>query len=199
MLFAVKKVFYVFCIMVMISAIPDVYAEDNYNYPSPEIQYNMNKVISDMKSLNEKYANEGPTKVPQLIYLFSDSVPDVTMKNVFKAAKKISSIEFTGCLQGFIGEDSGDLRKFIEKQVGKGEIDNIEVRLDPFFFRDLEVAQVPALVYAKCSTTPTQCDYEMIIYGDSSLDYLISQMSSHAISKEDKVLLSKVAYEIRHQ
>ncbi len=185
--------------MIMTSTMPKGYAEDNYNYPSPEIQYNMNQVVSDMKALNEKYAQEGPTKVPQLIYLFSDSVPDVTLKNIFKAAKKINSIEFTGCLQGgFIGEDSANLKQFIKKQVSKAEIDNVEVRLDPFFFRDLEVVQVPALVYAKCSTTPTQCDYEMIIYGDSSLEYLVSQMSTHAVDLNDKTLLAKVAHEIRH-
>jgi hypothetical protein len=188
---------YILIILAVVFVAVIAYAETNYNYPQPEIQYNMNKVISDMKELNKKFEAEGPYKAPQLVYLYSDSVPATTMKNIFKSAKKIKSLEFTGCLQGFKGDDDVALRKFIEEQVRKAEIDEMEVRLDPFFFRDLEVTEVPALVYAKCSSNPTHCDYEMIIYGDSNLEYLVSQMANNAQNKADKELLSRVAYEIR--
>lgn len=167
---------------------------DNFNFPQPEISYDMNQVYKQMQEFNEEYKKNGPTKIPQLIYLFSDSVPTVTVENIFKQAKKIHSIEFTGCLRGFKGDTDKDLRAFIEQQVEKGKIDNLEVRLDPFFFRELGVQQVPALVYAECTRYPTKCDYKYIIYGDSKLDYLVEQI--YRASKSDK-LLEAVLKELR--
>jgi hypothetical protein len=148
----------------------------SYDYPQPEIQYDMTQILQQMKGFTDEYAENGPRKTAQLIYLFSDSVPAVTVENVFAQAKKINSAEFTGCLRGFKGDTDKDLRAFIEKQVAKGKIDNLEVRLDPFFYRDLNINNVPALVYAECTRYPTQCDYKYVIQGDSRLEYLVEQM-----------------------
>jgi len=158
-----------------------VYAEQvnmskNNNYPQPEIQYDMKDIIKQMEEFQNEYKEKGRRKEPQLVYLYSDSIPKTTIRNVFKDAQKIKSISFTGCMRGFKGETSADLKKFMQQQVKKGEINNIPVRLDPFFFEDLGVKRVPALVYAECTTYPTQCDYKYIIYGDSSLTYLVEQI-----------------------
>jgi hypothetical protein len=165
--------------VIMITALTAVAYSEGFkfnNMPQPEITYDMNKVYGQMQEFTDKFRKEGPTKTPQLIYLFSDSVPAITMENVFAQAKKITSLEFTGCVRGFKGKTDKDLRKFIEHQVEKGKIDNQEVRMDPFFFRDLNVKKVPALVYASCSSQPVNCDYHYIVYGDSRLDYLVEQI-----------------------
>ncbi len=149
---------------------------NNNKYPQPEIRYDMENILKQMKKFQKEYKKHGRRKIPQLVYLYSDSVPATTVENVFKDAKKIKSINFTGCLRGFKGKTSADLKNFIRKQVRKGKIHNIKVRLDPFFFKDLGVKRVPALVYAKCTTQPTKCDYKYIVYGDSSLAYLVEQI-----------------------
>lgn len=149
---------------------------EQFSYPQPEIQYNMKNVLEQMEKFKNEYKKNGRRKQPQLVYLYSDSMPESTLQNIFADAKKIESIEFTGCVQGFIGETSADLKKYMIKQVEKTGIENIAVRINPFFFRDLEVKRVPALVYAKCTSYPTKCDYEYIIYGDSRLSYLVEQI-----------------------
>jgi len=173
-----RKIFLVIAIVVALGGLS--YAgQSNMSvkkYPQPEIRYDMKNVLKQMKEFQNEYKKKGRRKKPQLVYLYSDSVPVKTVKNIFKDAKKIKSINFTGCLRGFKGKTSADLKNFIRKQVKKNKIDNIKVRLDPFFFTDLNVKRVPALVYAKCTTYPTKCDYKYIVYGDSSLAYLVEQI-----------------------
>jgi type-F conjugative transfer system pilin assembly protein TrbC len=166
---------------------------NDFNYPQPIIKYDFNEVLEQSKKFNDYYKKNGRYKKAQLVYLYSDSVPKTTIENIFKQAKKIKSIEFTGCLRGFIGNTAKDLKTFIQKQVEKGKIDNIEVRLDPFFFRDLNVQQVPALVYARCTEQPVKCDYDYIIYGDSNLEYLLEKI----YDKSKDGLIKKVLNEIK--
>lgn len=149
---------------------------EQFDYPQPEIKYDMNNVLEQMQDFQKEYKENGRRKKPQLIYLYSDSMPASTLLSVFKNAKKIKSIEFTGCVRGFTGETSADLKKYMQKQIKKAKIDNIPVRMDPFFFKDLGVKRVPALVYAKCTNYPTKCNYKYIIYGDSKLSYLLEQI-----------------------
>ncbi|MDK2792978.1 MAG: hypothetical protein PWQ25_1841 [Deferribacteres bacterium] len=184
-----KRLFLLFLLIIALNG----YSE-NFNYPQPMIKYDIKEILEQTKRFNEYIRKHGRYKRPQLVYLYSDSVPKTTVENVFKQAKKIKSIEFTGCLKGFIGNTSKDLRNFIQKQVEKGKIDNIEVRLDPFFFKDLNVKKVPALVYAHCTEQPVECDYDYIIYGDSRLDYLVEKI--YEISKDD--LIGKVLNELKN-
>jgi type-F conjugative transfer system pilin assembly protein TrbC len=184
------KIFYILFITVFVI---NAFA-DTFSYPQPQISYDMNDILEQTKHFQEHYKKYGRYKKPQLVYLYSDSVPKTTIENIFKQAKKIKSIEFTGCLRGFIGNTAKDLKTFIQKQVEKGKIDNIEVRLDPFFFRDLNVKQVPALVYSRCTEQPVKCDYDYIIYGDSRLDYLVEKI--YEISKDD--LIGKVLNELKN-
>jgi len=149
---------------------------EQYDYPQPEIKYDMNNVLRQMKQFQSEYKKNGRRKQPQLIYLYSDSMPASTLQSIFKDAKRIKSIKFTGCVRGFIGKTSADLKKYMKKQVKKAKIDNIPVRMDPFFFKDLGVKRVPALIYARCTNYPTKCDYKYIIYGDSKLSYLVEQI-----------------------
>lgn len=185
-----KRAIYIFLLMYVLNI---AYA-DTYKFPQPMIKYDMKDILSQTKQFQKMYRKYGRYKKPQLVYLYSDSVPKTTVENVFKQAKKIKSIEFTGCMRGFVGNTSKDLKKFIQKQVEKGKIDNIEVRLDPFFFRDLNVKQVPALVYSRCTEQPVKCDYDYIIYGDSRLDYLVEKI--YEISKDD--LIGKVLNELKN-
>ncbi|MGA1846218.1 TrbC family F-type conjugative pilus assembly protein [Deferribacter abyssi] len=185
-----KRVIFTF---LLVFALSIAYA-DTYKFPQPMIKYDMKDIIEQTKRFREMYKKYGRYKKPQLVYLYSDSVPKSTIENVFKQAKKIKSIEFTGCMRGFIGNTAKDLKRFIQKQVEKGKIDNIEVRLDPFFFRDLNVKQVPALVYAHCTEQPVECDYDYIIYGDSRLDYLVDKIYE---ASKDK-LIGKVLEELRN-
>jgi len=181
-----------FSIFLLIFILNIAYA-DTYKFPQPMIKYDIKDIIEQTKQFKEMYKEYGRYKKPQLVYLYSDSVPKPTVENVFNQAKKIKSIEFTGCMRGFVGNTSKDLKKFIQKQVEKGKIDNIEVRLDPFFFRDLNVKQVPALVYSRCTEQPVKCDYDYIIYGDSNLEYLLEKI----YDKSKDGLIKKVLNEIK--
>ncbi|MEC9492002.1 TrbC family F-type conjugative pilus assembly protein [Flexistipes sp.] len=165
-----------FLIIVFILVSVSLVIAGQYDYPQPEIKYDMENVLKQMKRFQNEYKKNGRKKQPQLVYLYSDSMPASTLRSIFKDAKKIKSIKFTGCVRGFIGKTSADLKKYMRKQVKKAKIDNIPVRMDPFFFKDLKVKRVPALVYAKCTTYPTKCDYKYIIYGDSKLSYLVEQI-----------------------
>jgi len=149
---------------------------EQYDYPQPEIKYDMGNTLKQMKRFQNEYKKNGRKKQPQLIYLYSDSMPASTLQSIFKDAKKIKSIEFTGCVRGFIGKTSADWKKYMKKQVKKAKIDNIPVKMDSILFKKLKVKRVPALVYAKCTNYPTKCDYKYIIYGDSKLSYLVEQI-----------------------
>ncbi|MCD8567499.1 MAG: hypothetical protein LRY50_03810 [Geovibrio sp.] len=77
--------------VIMITALTAVAYSEGFkfnNMPQPEITYDMNKIYGQMQEFTDKFRKEGPTKTPQLIYLFSDSVPAITMENVFAQAKK---------------------------------------------------------------------------------------------------------------
>ena len=165
-----------FLIIVFILVSAGLATAEQYDYPQPKIKYDMGNVLKQMKRFQNEYKKNGRRKQPQLIYLYSDSMPANTLRNIFKDAKKIKSIKFTGCVRGFIGETSADWKKYMKRQVKKAKIDNIPVKMDSILFKKLKVNRVPALVYAKCTSYPTKCDYEYIIYGDSRLSYLVEQI-----------------------
>jgi len=165
-----------FLIIVFVLASAGLTIAEQYDYPQPEIKYDMGNVLKQMKQFQSEYKKNGRRKQPLLIYLYSDSMPAKTLQSIFKDAEKIKSIEFTGCVRGFIGKTSADWKKYMKRQVKKAKLDNMPVKMDSILFKELKVKRVPALVYAKCTNYPTKCDYKYIIYGDSKLSYLVEQI-----------------------
>lgn len=146
-------------------------------YPQPEIRYDTNALIRQGIEARTRYKNEGQTKNAALFYLYSDSMPDQTLKNIFRDAKRIKAIPFYGVVRGFTGEGKEALKSYMQKQINKTEADDIETKMDPYVFRELKAQKVPALAYGACTTQPVKCDYYAIIYGDAELEYMVSQIA----------------------
>lgn len=162
-------------------------------FPQPEIQYDTNALIRQGIEAKTRFQNQGQIKNPVLFYLYSESVPDQTLKNIFRDAKKIKTIPFYGVVRGFSGEGDDALKNYIQKQVNRTEAEEIETKMDPYVFRELNTKKVPALAYGACTNTPVKCEYYAIIYGDSELEYMVSQIAK---AMNNDPLMAKVLKEL---
>lgn len=115
-------------------------------------------------------------KTSQIIfYLFSKTVPDETVKNIFKAAKKLpNKYDFYGVLRGL---DKDGLKKMETWH----EIDGVTVKINPIIFDEAQVNTVPAVVYAECKTTAPilrtgSCAFKKVLFGDVSLEFALEKM-----------------------
>lgn len=110
-----------------------------------------------------------------IFYLFSKTVPDYTVKNVFKDSKNIPSrYQFNGVLRGL---DKDGLKKLEEWQ----EISDVTVKINPIIFDEAKVNTVPAFVYAECNTTTpilrtNSCVFKKVLFGDVSLEFALEKM-----------------------
>lgn len=119
-----------------------------------------------------------------IFYLFSQSVPDVTVNSVFDQAKKLvkEDIVFYGVVRGVDGD-----RKILDKfrnLRSKG----IRLKINPLIFRGVGAEVVPAFVYAVCpeknSFRSRDCDYRLVVYGDMTLAGALEKLSQGDVALE---------------
>lgn len=127
-----------------------------------------------------------PEKTPHIFYLYSFSMEPVSVENfIFEAAsfrKKHPEFKFYGVLRGFPKKSSFEKIEKIKK-----ELDGIsfKTKFHPYFFRDLNIERVPAIVVADCPKNffrYRQCEFKYVVRGDISL-----KKAFEVISKREKI------------
>ncbi len=146
---------------------------------SGQVKSYIDNQISSKKDTNRKsdvipagasadlFAN--PPKQPYVFYLFSGSMPDVAIGNVFIQALKLDGLNFRGVLRGV--DDNQDV---IRKLMGiREQAEGITIAINPLVFKYVGAQVVPAFVFAHCPTPAmfrsAECDFDYVVYGDMSL------------------------------
>ncbi|GER94865.1 hypothetical protein A45J_2631 [hot springs metagenome] len=121
-----------------------------------------------------------PEKEEYIFYLFSKSVPDITLESVFNQSKKLPNINFYGVLRGIDKTHS-----VFEKIKNIKGFEDITIKVNPLIFKAVGAQVVPAIVYAYCPPPDmfrsAECDYQYVVYGDISLAGALEVMGEHNI------------------
>lgn len=135
------------------------------------------------KSLNNM---SSPIKnVDTIFYLFSLGVNDVSFNNFFFDAQRIKKdFLYFGGLNGFPKDNLKiAFSRAVNKQYAKDKV-QYKVKLTPYFYKDLNVKEVPAYIFAKCpnkkdgSFKHIDCEYKYMIRGDITLTKALEILSS---------------------
>lgn len=127
-----------------------------------------------------------------LFFLFSLSVPEQTVENVFSAAKDITEKEkvyFYGVLRGLNRKGSRPVEARIWaylSRVNEKAGGDIRVKVNPEMFKALKVNFVPAYVLADCPVTAgiirsKGCEYRGILYGDVSPYFAVEKFKERGL------------------
>ena len=106
-------------------------------------------------------------KEPTLFIFSSSSVPIITINNYLDDAKKIG-------LKTYLVYRGLDDRLKYELYLTAKKRDAFLAKIHPFMYRDLNITEVPTLVFAKCPAKEfryKKCDYLYKMIGDASLSY----------------------------
>ncbi|OGW23083.1 MAG: hypothetical protein A2X55_08905 [Nitrospirae bacterium GWB2_47_37] len=121
--------------------------------------------------------NSQTGKQRYIFYLFSKSIPNITVESVFIQSKKLS-INFYGVLRGVDKQ-----RAVLEKIKGVKGFEDITVKINPLIFKAVGAEMVPAIVYAYCPHPAmfrsADCDYKYVVYGDISLIGALEVIGRH--------------------
>ena len=120
-------------------------------------------------------------KEPTLFIFSSSSVPVLTINNYLDDAKKIG-------LKTYLVYRGLDDRLKYKLYLSAKNRDTFLAKIHPFMYRDLNITEVPTLVFAKCLTKEfryKKCDYLYKMVGDASLSYFFELASEKG--KDEKM------------
>jgi type-F conjugative transfer system pilin assembly protein TrbC len=107
-------------------------------------------------------------KKPYIFYLFSGSVPDITVDSVFSQSERLPC-SFFGVVRG-VDKDRNIIKKIQDLYREKRKV---TIKINPRIYKQLNAEMVPAFVFAYCPAPSRfrskDCDYKYILYGDLSL------------------------------
>lgn len=158
------------------------FARDMWNYT-----YGQNAPISGDYIYNalDNLSSKSPKMVDTIFYLFSFGVNDVSFNNFFVEAYKLKDdLLYFGGLNGFPKEN---VKAAFYKAANKDYVDNklpYKIKLTPYFYKDLNISEVPAYIFAKCpnkkdgSFKHTSCNYKYLLRGDITLTKALELLSS---------------------
>lgn len=166
-----------------------------------------NPLITD----NIKKQMKQQTITGDRLYVFiSSSVPKSTLRNYAEDIAKIKNAVFV--LRGFIGGGSqvkptarfvNDVLKKDPLCEGAGcEMWKVELQIDPILFNRYNIKKVPAVAFAEdthfdgyCSVNEIELSEQsndLVVYGDSSLNYVLNYMYQETGKKGLNVLAQRL-------
>jgi len=173
--------------------------EDLYNIPLEVI-----KSIALNGDL-DKFINAINTskKVLHILYLFSSSMPEQAVSNIFQQYEKVhqyfNEVKFYAVMTGVdieIKDRQG--YKFFDEIFKKKQFENIHVKINPYIFKMNNVKKVPAFLVANCSNDELrsdECEFKYIVYGDMTLLHALEIIKDKTGDKE----ISDIYYTIRQE
>jgi hypothetical protein len=157
------------------------------------------KLIKLVDELMISYKNSFKSKY-KILFLSSRSVPISTLYNfcvdVTKITKKNQNFSSSVIFRGFDNQFNNYVDGFNKYQrrlsVHKDRsllVKNMEIRVDPTYFSDLNVTEVPLIALAECKQGyyNKNCDIKYIHKGDISLHKFLTKVSLHEKMFEDYI------------
>ena len=137
------------------------------------------KLLQNFYYLSKNYNKK---EIPTIFYFTSSSVPVTTLENILISLSKLKNeyeIETAQIFKGFSLDSSWKryLNKIVKdsnsnKILKKAVRENLEWRVDPKAFEELNITRVPVIAFALCpskSIYPSDCEIMYIERGDISL------------------------------
>ncbi|MBN2570061.1 MAG: hypothetical protein JXB42_11580 [Deltaproteobacteria bacterium] len=139
------------------------------------------------------------------IYVFiSSSMPEQTLRNYVYTLDRLRDPNIEMVMRGFVGgiKKIAPTLKFMRKIISKpdGSAYSASIIIDPILFRKYGVGRVPCVVYDRNVAADIHADADSdnyyLMYGDTSLEYVIERIQKESQSEILNVVLASLRGDI---